>query len=178
LVAVDHDTAARIAEADPEFAAAFNDYQREFACRALRYEIAESSLAETPELTLRLLADQVVRNYDPDDEAAALTDRRSAARERARAALVERPATDRERLERALARAERAYPVREDNEFFTVSAPLALIRYRLVSLIGRPGDGVRGRYGGLGGVSGRGGFRVSVRARERDRQLGGLSLGL
>ena len=48
----------------------------------------------------------------------------------------------------------------------------------LVSLRGRPGDGVRGRYGGLGGVSGRGGFRVSVRARERDRQLGGLSPGL
>lgn len=47
-----------------------------------------------------------------------------------------------------------------------------------VSLRGRPGDGVRGRYGGLGGVSGRGGFRVSVRARERDRQLGGLSPGL
>ena len=69
LVAVDHGTAARIAKADPEFAAAFNDFQREFACRALRYEIAEPSLAETPELTLRLLADQVVRNYDPDHEA-------------------------------------------------------------------------------------------------------------
>src|SRR4030095_5967390 len=48
---------------------------------------------------------------------------------------------------------------------------------KVVSLRGRPGDGVRGRYGGLGGVSGRGGFRVSVRARERDRQLGGLPSG-
>jgi hypothetical protein len=33
---------------------------------------------------------------------------------------------------------------------------------------------VRGRYGDLGGVSERCGFRVSVRARERDRQLGDL----
>jgi hypothetical protein len=74
LVAVDGSTATRIAKADPEFAAAFDDYQGEFACRALRYEIAESSLAETPELTLRLLADQVVGNYDPDDESAALAD--------------------------------------------------------------------------------------------------------
>ena len=49
---------------------------------------------------------------------------------------------------------------------------------RLVSLRGRPGDDVRGRYGGLGGVSGRGGFRVSVRTRERDRQLEGLPPGL
>jgi rifampicin phosphotransferase len=134
LAAVDRSTATRIAEADPEFAAVFANYQGEFACRALRYEIAESSLAETPELTLRLLADQVVRNYDPDDESAALAVRRSAAKERARAVLAGRPANDRERFERALARAERAYPVREDNEFFTVSAPLALIRYRLLEV--------------------------------------------
>ena len=53
-----------------------------------------------------------------------------------------------------------------------------LLMLLLVSLRGRPGDGVRGRYGGLGGVSGCGGFRVSVRARERDRQLGGLPSGL
>jgi pyruvate,water dikinase len=134
LVAVDQGTATRIAEADPEFAAAFDDYQQEFGCRALRYEIADSSLAERPELTLRLLADQVVRNYDPGDAPAALKDRRSAAGERARAVLAGRPVNDRERFERALARAERAYPVREDNEFFTVSAPLALIRYRLLEI--------------------------------------------
>jgi hypothetical protein len=41
---------------------AFDDYQRELACRALNYELAEPSVAETPEPTLRLLADQVVRN--------------------------------------------------------------------------------------------------------------------
>lgn len=45
----------------------------------------------------------------------------------------------------------------------------------LYLLEGVPVTGVRGRYGDLGGVSGRVGFRVSVGARERDRQLGGLS---
>src|SRR6266702_2659879 len=62
---VDAGTAGRLAETDPEFAEAFAAYQREFARRALRYEIADPSIAELPELTLRLLADQLARGYDP-----------------------------------------------------------------------------------------------------------------
>ncbi len=127
-------TAGRLAAADPDFAQAFAAYQREFACRALRYEIADPSLAETPELTLRLIADQLARGYDPAADAQALADRRMATAGRARAALAGHPPGDRERFERALARAERAYPVREDNELFTVSAPLALLRYRLLEI--------------------------------------------
>jgi hypothetical protein len=131
---VDSGTAGRLAATDPEFAEAFAAYQRTFACRALRYEIADPSIAETPELTLRLLADQLVRGYDPAAEAAELAQRRATAAARARAALAGRPSTDRERFERALARAERAYPVREDNEFFTVSAPLAILRRPLLEI--------------------------------------------
>lgn len=48
--------------------------------------------------------------------------------EAARRLLADRRAADRHRCERALARAERAYPVREDNVFFTISAPLGLLR--------------------------------------------------
>jgi pyruvate,water dikinase len=131
---VDAGAAGRLAETDPEFADAFATYQREFACRALCYEIADPSIAETPELVLRLLADQLARGYDPAAEAAELARRRAAAAGRARAILAGRPAADRERFERALARAERAYPVREDNEFFTASAPLALLRYRVLEI--------------------------------------------
>jgi pyruvate,water dikinase len=131
---VDGGTAGRLAATDPDFAEAFADYQREFACRALRYEIADPSIAETPELTLRLLADQLTRGYDPAADAAALAHRRMTAAGRARTALAGRPPADPERFERALARAERAYPVREDNEFFTVSAPLALLRYRVLEI--------------------------------------------
>jgi pyruvate,water dikinase len=131
---VEGGTLDRLAEADPDFAAAFGAYQREFACRALRYEIADPSIAETPELTLRLLADQLIRGYDPAADAAALASRRTTAAGRARTALAGQRPENRERFERALARAERAYPVREDNEFFTVSVPLALLRYRLLEL--------------------------------------------
>jgi hypothetical protein len=134
LVTIDRDTATRLALADPEFAAALDDYQQEVSCRALQYDIAEPSLAETPELTLRLLADQVARGYDPAAEAVALGQRREAARERARAALAQHSPADRERFERALVRAQRAYPVREDNEFLTASVPLALVRYRVLEI--------------------------------------------
>jgi len=131
---VDRGNADRLATADPEFAEVFAGYQRDFSIRAVRYEIADPSLAETPELTLRLLADQLRRGNDPSAEAVTLAEHRSVAVDRARAALSRHSTAERERFEQALSRAERAYPVREDNEFFTVSVPLALLRYRLLEL--------------------------------------------
>jgi rifampicin phosphotransferase len=90
-------------------------------------DFMDPTLAEQPELLLRLVSDQIVRGYDPHaDAAAALVDR-----EREMHAVRELIGSRPERLqrfERALARAERAYPVREDSEFFTVSAPLGLGR--------------------------------------------------
>jgi phosphohistidine swiveling domain-containing protein len=41
---------------------------------------------------------------------------------------------ERERFEQALERAEEAYPVREDNEFYTHSAPLGLIRFGVLEM--------------------------------------------
>ena len=114
--------------AAPAVADAIEAQIAEFGSRALSYEIAEPSLAELPDLTMRLLADQVRRGYDPDAETAALARARAAALAEARAALAGRSDRDRERFERALVRAQRAYPVREDNEFSTNSVPLALLR--------------------------------------------------
>jgi pyruvate,water dikinase len=121
--------AEQLAQLDPEFASAFAAYQSEYGCRALSYDVADPTVAETPSLSLALLRDQLVRGYAPDDSAARLERRRRESVAEARAALVARPAADRERFERTLARAERAYPVREDNEWYTVSAPIALMRY-------------------------------------------------
>lgn len=115
-------------DTDREFADAFAAYQRDYGCRGLRYEVADPSVAEVPGVTLGLIRDQVAGGYDPQAEAAALTARRAEAAAEARRLLATRPAADRERFENALARAELAYPVREDNAFFTVSAPTALVR--------------------------------------------------
>ncbi|MGR7027654.1 PEP/pyruvate-binding domain-containing protein [Geodermatophilus sp. URMC 62] len=114
--------------ADPEFATEFADYQEEFGCRVLSYELAEESLDERPELVLGLLRDQLTTGYDPARHDEELARRRRAAADEARARLAGRSPADRERFESELRRALEAYPVREDNEFFTMSAPLAQAR--------------------------------------------------
>ena len=114
--------------ADAEFARAFAAYQREYGYRAVRYEVADPTVAELPGLTLGLIRDQLTRGYDPQADDAASEACRAEAEREARSRLTARPAADRRRFERALARARRAYPVREDNEFVTISGPIALVR--------------------------------------------------
>lgn len=131
---IDKDTVKHLADVDRDFANAFAAYQREFGCRVLRLELVDPTLEETPELVLRLIRDQLARGYDPAADAALLERKRSAAIAEARLALSDRSAQERERFERALVRGERAYPIREDNQFYTVSAPMALVRYTILEL--------------------------------------------
>ncbi len=140
LERVEAGTADRIAAADPAFTAALDSYRRQSCHRALSYEIADPTIAEVPELSLRLVADQLARGHDPAAEAAVLARRREDAVAAARSALAGRPATERSRFERALARAERVYPIREGNELFTVSVPVALLRYAVLEIGARLAD--------------------------------------
>jgi len=119
---------ARLWEIDAEFASRFCAYQEEFGFRSIRYEVADPSILETPSLTLSLIADQLRTGYDPAARAAEVARRREAARAEARALLAGRPEVDRARFERALDRAERWYPAREDYAPMTFSEQLALIR--------------------------------------------------
>ncbi|MDQ4021753.1 MAG: PEP-utilizing enzyme [Actinomycetota bacterium] len=128
--------AQAVLAADERFAAAFGVYQREYGCRALRYEIAEPCLDEQPELVLALIRDQLVTGFDPDAAEEALRARRVVTRAEAQRLLTEHSPAARNRFDRALDRALIAYPVREDNEFFTTSAPFALTR-RAAREIGR-----------------------------------------
>jgi rifampicin phosphotransferase len=121
--------AERMTTADAEFGAAFAEYRRNFGCRTIRYEVSDPTLAELPELILGLLRDQLLRGYDPGIDAAALAERRIRQVQRARALLHRRAAADQARFERALARAARAYPVREEHGFFDTMMPLALARH-------------------------------------------------
>jgi rifampicin phosphotransferase len=123
---------------DEQFAAAFTEFLAAHGCRALRYEVADQNLDERPDLVLGLVADQLAAGFDPARTATALADRRERAAADARSRLTSSQA--RARFDRALARAVDAYPVREDNEYFTVSAPLALVRRTAVEIGRRLAD--------------------------------------
>jgi pyruvate,water dikinase len=134
-------------ERAPDIAAAFDTYLDRYGCRALRYEVVEQTLGERPELVAGLLKDELRKPVGIVEEQARLKVAREQAKADAfsaidKAVLIEPPlklddedthqaavAPIRRKFEGFLGEAERAYPVREDNEFFTVSAPLALLRF-------------------------------------------------
>ncbi|KJS11665.1 MAG: hypothetical protein VR67_13015 [Peptococcaceae bacterium BRH_c8a] len=130
----DQRTLEQMIAADAGFNKAFFEYQREFGCRAIRYEVADPTLSETPELLLSLISNQISRNYDPDADAQALAEKRAGLVSQARQMLSERPLTERDRFERALTRAHQAYPLREEHGFYDTSMPLALLRYTALEL--------------------------------------------
>ncbi len=120
---------------DREFAEEFQEYRREYGCRALNYELATAALGERPELILSLVCDQIGRQYDPSTATAKAARTRSVAAEQARVELTD-PAL-RQQFDKVLVRAQKAYPVREDNEYWTVSAPNALVRWAALEAAGR-----------------------------------------
>ncbi|MEV7098638.1 PEP/pyruvate-binding domain-containing protein [Amycolatopsis sp. NPDC051045] len=120
--------AADVLAADAGFAARFTAYLRRYCCRTLSYDLSEPAIDERPDLVLALLRQQLAAGYDPGARDRELAGRRAAATAEAHALLAGHDAAAQARFETALARALTAYPIREDNEFCTVSAPGALVR--------------------------------------------------
>lgn len=107
-------------------AAAYDDYVHHYAFRALRYEVVEKTMDEEPELVARLVQDQLGHPADVRTEQEQLSREREEATETALSLLPDE--ASKTRFRELLAEAQRVYPIREDNEFFTVSVPLALVR--------------------------------------------------
>lgn len=134
----DKETTPEVLESvDPQFAEALAAYLRDYGSRALGYSVAEPSLSEMPEVFLAMIRGQLEDGYDPTTHATSTERARQRALQEARSRLT---TLQLDNFERMLARAIRAYPVREDNEFFTISAPIALMRYCLLELGRRLAD--------------------------------------
>jgi pyruvate,water dikinase len=168
---IDYDTLDRLTEADAQFGAAFREYLHEYGCRALRYEIGDLTLAETPTLVLGFIYTLLLRGYDPAADASALKHKRRSTVEKARADLSRRSSQERELFEKLLAQAEQAYPVREDNEFYTLGVPVALIRYGVLEIGRRLAE--RGQIGERDDV-----FFLKIEEARRELRDGGDMLRL
>lgn len=131
---IDRNTLERMSAVDICFAEAFAKYLQEYGCRTIRYELADPTLGETPDLLFTLIKDQIQRGYDPEANSQALATKRARLAAEARRMLTGNPVAERERFERALDQAERAYPVREEHGFYDTSMPLALIRYAALEM--------------------------------------------
>jgi len=124
--------AEEVLAADEQFAAGFAVYLRDYGCRTLdEYELGEPSLEERPDLVLALLRDQLGSGADAEALRQLDCRQRDAAANEAREILG---GADMARFERALERALTAYPVREDNAFYTMSAPRGLLRRAALEL--------------------------------------------
>src|SRR5688572_17388025 len=128
--------ASALTDIDPDFADAFADYHERYGLRAIRYDIVDPSIEETPGLALRLIADQLRGGYDPVARASEAAERREARQRDARRLLADRSDTDRDRFEQVLRRAQRWYGVREEKATMTWNEQTGLIR-RTVLEMGR-----------------------------------------
>ncbi|MET0885718.1 MAG: PEP/pyruvate-binding domain-containing protein [Mycetocola sp.] len=107
-----------------QMADALSELRQEIGLRTITLDLADRTVAESPGLLEHLLADQ--RDYDPEGERQVLAQQRQQALDEARLRLSGR---ERQMFDRALDRAQRAYPLRDDNAFHTLESPLAHVRY-------------------------------------------------
>ncbi len=118
---------------DREFTEAFRGYVHEFGHVALGQGVVEPTYAETPSVFMATIDHQVTTGFDPASSDEDNRVRRERTITEAREVLAGAPA-DLRRFNRVIERGQRAYPVREDNEFFTLSAPSAQFRYAVLEL--------------------------------------------
>jgi phosphohistidine swiveling domain-containing protein len=121
--------AACVDALDPAFGARFRAWLDAYGHRiTARYEFMEPTLAEQPGRVMALILAQAERPAGEDPEQATAR-RREEAVAAARARLTD--PRRREAFDAALAAAQRAYPVRDDNVLLTFNAFFALVRYAL-----------------------------------------------
>jgi pyruvate,water dikinase len=113
------DVAARLTGADPALGELYADWHRRYALRLVNSDPGSPVFAEQPWLIDGLIRDAVRAHSEHRPSLESRTDAsRTRTAERARAALADRTAREKERFETALRTALRYYPLREDTVFW------------------------------------------------------------
>lgn len=119
-----------------EASAAIARHLDRFGCRVTAFDPGRPTIDERPGLVLGLLRDLVVDGAGPEELAAALEQRRTAAEAEMAAAVDGRGLgpEQRQQLHDALAGARRVWPVREDNLTYTDAMPAGLVRRAMLEV--------------------------------------------
>lgn len=123
--------------ADSGFAEKLDGYLHEFGIRATAYDVIAPTLGEQDHLVLSAIRAEA--DYDPEN----VEKLQSQAREQAIAEARQHLSDDRgtlDEFERHVERVTEAYPVREDNIFFTDNAPVGLVRLAALEIGRRLAD--------------------------------------
>jgi pyruvate,water dikinase len=128
LSPINNETVKKIAEVDNEFATAFEKYIEEFGVRTLSWELNKETLEERPDFILQLVHNQIENNYDFDSEVESIRQNREKLLKELNHLLSSKSKDEQEELRTILKKAERAYPTREDHEYYLHITPLALLR--------------------------------------------------
>lgn len=118
-------TLSELRKTDQELADGLDDYLDDFGVRATAYDVLAPTLGEQDDLLVSMLRSEGV--YDPAETDRRQEDVRNQLLEEARTALSDRGGVL-DHFNKLISRVQRAYPVREDNIFFTDNAPLGLVR--------------------------------------------------
>jgi len=129
----DPDVIGFLEETDPDFAKAFQSYVEAFGHVALGQGVVEPTYAEMPSFLVATIGHQAETGFDPTTADEANRAQREEAIANGRIRLSNNPAFLTE-FDTAIERGQKAYPVREDNEFFTMSAPSAQLRYAILEI--------------------------------------------
>ena len=84
-------------------------------------------------MLLRLVHGLIEQGYDAEAIETRAKENREALLAEARAGFAKQPEDVRALFERRLERCNKVYGIREDDEIFTVSAPMALLRYAVLA---------------------------------------------
>jgi pyruvate,water dikinase len=150
LEPADGNLAERLHAVDPALGSAFDDWCARYGRCCVNDDPGSPTLVELPWALAALLRDAVQAVAERAEQRTART--RAERATQARAELDARSAADRDRFERVLADATRAYPLREDSAFWTGSMPGGLVRTAAVEIgrrlvargvLGRPDDAVQ-----------------------------------
>ena len=122
----------RLRSEAPGIGAAFDRYVAEYGHRAISYDPGSPTLAERPAVLAKLFRDRMAAGSWQGMDKASQAGKEAISG--ARAELAKRSAASLERFEQALAHAQKAYGVREDNIFHTDNVPCAVVRYAVMEI--------------------------------------------